>query len=242
MKYLVLIFLLFNVSLVFSQKIEGKITYLASSKMALKSIEQNNEDSKKHIRKEVNQIYKNAKDIKVILKFNESVSEYYALDKMDFTNKDAINITHIMSGSEKKFYTQNLTMKYESKTLDCYLLGECFLIENELPNWVLRQETKTIQGFLCYKAILINPRNGKQNLEAWYTPKLPYHYGIMEYYGLPGVILELNRNTLAITAIKIELNPIQRIEITEPKNIKILTQEEFKNLTRKAMPDFYNRN
>jgi hypothetical protein len=51
MKYLVLIFLLFNVSLVFSQKIEGKITYLASSKMALKSIEQNNEDSKNIFKK-----------------------------------------------------------------------------------------------------------------------------------------------------------------------------------------------
>ena len=59
--------------------------------MALKSIEQNNEDSKNHTRKEVNQIYKNAKDIKVILKFNESVSEYYAVDKMDFTNKDCMS-------------------------------------------------------------------------------------------------------------------------------------------------------
>lgn len=130
---------------------------------------------------------------------------------------------------------------YTSNTLDCYSLGECFLIENDLPKWELKQDTKTIQGFLCYKAILKNSKTGKQNLEAWYAPKIPYQYGVMNYYGLPGLILEINKNTFLMTAVKIELNPIENIIVKEPKNVKKLTQKEFKKLTRKAMPGFIRK-
>jgi GLPGLI family protein len=118
-----------------------------------------------------------------------------------------------MAGGEKNYYTYNSIIKYKNETLDCYLLGECFLIENNLPKWNLKQETKKTQGFLCYRAIIRNSRTNKITLEAWYTPKRPYQYGVMNYYGLPGVILEINRNTFTITATKIELNPLEKIKI-----------------------------
>jgi GLPGLI family protein len=162
---------------------------------------------------------------------------------MSLSNRENINLTHMMAGGENKYYTHNSVMGYSNNILDCYLLGECFLIEKDLPRWELKQETKTIQGFLCYKAILKNPRTGKQNLEAWYTPKIPYQYGVMNYFGLPGLILEINKNTFSITATKIELNPIKKIVIEKPsKKIKKLTQKEFKALTKKSMPGFYKKN
>lgn len=95
---------------------------------------------------------------------------------------------------------------------------------------------KKIQGFLCYKAILKNPRNGKIILEAWYTPKIPYQYGVLNYYGLPGLILEINKNTFTITATKIELNPLEKIKIEEPKGFKKLSYKEFKELLKKNSP------
>ena len=88
----------------------------------------------------------------------------------------------------------------------------------------------------------VNPRTGKKNIEAWYAPKIPYSYGIMNYYGLPGVILEINRNTLTITAVKIELNPINKIIIKEPKKIKKLSRKEFDVLKRKSFSEFYKKN
>lgn len=241
MKIYIIVFFLINSHSILSQTVEGKIIYIASTKKALEFGTGSNKNNLK-IENQVNEIYKNANDVTTILNFNEELSEYYVKDKLGIGNEQDINITHIMAGSEKTFYTFNSTMNYTNNTLDCYLLGECFLIENTLPKWILKQETKMIQGFLCYLAVLINPGNGKQSLEAWYTPKLPYQYGVMEYYGLPGVILELNRNTITITAIKIELNPIEGIEIIVPKNIKKLTQKDFKDLTRKSMPEFYKRN
>lgn len=89
---------------------------------------------------------------------------------------------------------------------------------------------------LCYKAILNNPRNNKIILEAWYTPKIPYQYGVMNYYGLPGLILEINKNTFTITATKIELNPLEKIKIEEPKGFKKLSYKEFKEILKKNSP------
>jgi len=243
MKTYLITFVLFCSYTVFSQNIEGKITYIASTKKALDY--RNNNDNGKgdlKIKNDVNEIYKKAKDVEVILSFNELLSEYYVIDKLEVGNEKNLNITHIMAGSEKKYYTSNSFSGYESNTLDCYILGECFLIENTLPKWELLQATKDIGGFLCYRAILKNPKTGKPNLEAWYTPKIPYQYGVMNYFGLPGLILEINKNTFSITAIKIELNPKEKIEIGEPQKVKKITQKEFKAMTRKAIPEFYKKN
>ena len=234
-----LIFLFLNLTVFHSQNIEGRITYLASAKNALNYVQ--NKKDKKHIRKHVNEIYKKAKDVEVVLKFNNLISEYYAVKKMDLRNKEEFNFTYLMSGSSKKYYTYNSIMGYKSNTLDCYLLGECFLIENLIPEWELKQDTKTIGGFFCYKAILRNKKTKKITLEAWYSPKIPYNYGIMDLYGLPGMILEINKNTLTITAIKIELNPIEKIIIKEPKKIKKLSRKEFEILKRKSFSEFYKK-
>lgn len=242
MKIYIIYILIFFSSIVLSQKLEGKITYVASTKRALEYRKDNNSGKGNlQIKRDVNEIYKKAKDVNVILTFNEQLSEYYVINKLKL-NQENLNITHIMAGSEKKYYISNLFSGYSSNTLDCFMLGECFLIENKLPKWELKQETKKIQGFLCYKAIIKNSKTGKTTLEAWYTPTIPYQYGVMNYYGLPGLILEINRNTFSITAIKIELNPIEKIEIEIPKSAKKLTQKEFKSLTRKALPDFYKKN
>jgi len=242
-KLLFLIFLFLNVILCHSQNIEGKITFLASAKKVLNYIQkEDGKENKKRERKHVNELYKNAKDINVILRFNNSMSEYYTTNKMNVSNNENINLTRLMAGGGKTYYVQNSKMSYNCNTLDCSLLGECFLIETIAPKWELKQDTKIIQGFLCYKAILRNKKTKKITVEAWYAPKIPYQYGVMNYYDLPGVILEINKNTFTITAIKIEINPIEKISIEIPKKVKKVTEKEFKSLTRKAMPGFYKRN
>jgi GLPGLI family protein len=231
MKKTLFLLLCFSVLKINCQKIEGRITYIASSKKAVAFIKNKNRKTK------VSDIYKNAKDIKIKLEFNENTSIYKPIGKMSTANVKSINLTQIMAGGESEYYTSNSFNGYVNKKLDCYLLGECFLIENEQPKWELKQETKKIQGFLCYKAILRNLKTNKVNLEVWYAPKIPYQYGIMHYYGLPGIILELNKNTFSITATKIELNPLKKIIIKEPfKKIKTLSSEEFKRLLRKNSP------
>ena len=240
MKYTLNLTIVFFLSLFSAtgQSINGKITYLATSKYAESFYKKKVKKNKKEIKSNILKLYKNSKDVYSILEFNENRSLYYVVDKMEINN-DNVNYTHILAGSEKKFYTNNNLMIYQNNTLDCFLLGECFLIENKIPKWELKNEAKKIQGFECYRAVIKNPINNKISVEVWYTPEIPYQYGVMNYFGLPGVILEINRNTFSMTAIKIELNPLEKIKIEEPKNAKKITEKEFKELTKKAMPEFY---
>ena len=234
-------FAFFNIIVFYSQNIEGVITYKASSKKAIKYVKEEKESDKdkKIIKREVNNLYKNAKDIKAFLKFNNKISEYTAVDRMVTSSQENFNLTHIMSGGKNKYYTKKSDTGYKNSTLNCELLGECFLIESLLPEWELTQETKFISGYLCYKAILRNKRTGKKTVQAWYAPKIPYGYGIMDYYGLPGMILEISRNTILITAIKIQINPPKKMVIKEPEDVKKVNQEEFKKMQKKAFPGFY---
>lgn len=98
-KYFLILLLLFKIE-TNSQKISGKITYIASTKKALDY--RNNNDGNLKIKNDVNEIYKKANDVKVILNFNEVLSEYYVIDKLEVGDVQNINITHIMAGSEKK--------------------------------------------------------------------------------------------------------------------------------------------
>ena len=114
-----------------------------------------------------------------------------------------------------------------------------YKIESKALNWELTQETKEIGGYTCYKATLKNVGNKKKVLNAWYAPAISVSYGPLQFVGLPGLILQLEKNTVVFTAKKIVLNPIEGVEIEEPKKVKRITQEEYKKLMKKSFPEFY---
>lgn len=58
--------------------------------------------------------------------------------------------------------------------------------------WELKNETKTIGKYTCYKATT-NFRG--RNYTAWYAPDIPLPYGPWKLQGLPGLILEAYDNT-----------------------------------------------
>lgn len=235
MKKLNLIISLLSIFNFYSQNIEGKITYIATADNALYYNEKEGITPTNTLK----ELYKKATNIKSVLKFNSKLSEYFIIDKLDVSRKKNFNLTYLTAGHDKKFYTYNSTMKYENKTLNCDLLDECILIQNQIPKWELVQKTKEIGGFLCYNAIITNPKTGKKKIEVWYAPSIPYQYGIMNFYGLPGVILEMNIRSILITAIKIELNPLENVEINPPKTAKELTNKEFEELQKKSFPEFF---
>jgi GLPGLI family protein len=237
------VIILFTTVTIKSQSIEGIITYVASSKQAISNLQKRETDkSKQKLRSRVNKLYEEAKDIEVILKFNNLISEYSAIKDMNISDEDEYNLTHIMAGGSYKYYTNNSIMKYNNYTLNCLLLGECFLIENPQLIWELSQESKNIGEFLCYKAVLKNPKTNKITVEAWYSPEIPYSYGVMNYYGLPGIILQITRKTISITAIKIELNPIEKVLIKQNMDIKKITRKEFDKLKKQSFSEFYKKN
>lgn len=228
---IIIFFLVFNYSFLNSQSISGKITFKGTIIIP-------NEYKKNSNKSKLIDLYKAAKDVEATLIFNKKFSFFSTVDKMDTENSTGFNFTHINAGGNNKFYTENAIMQYVSSTLDCDLLNECFLVENIMPKWELSRETKIIEGYLCYKATITNPRTKLKTIEVWYTPKIPYSYGVLEYFGLPGVILEFRRKTFMLKAVNIELEPTY-IEVEKPsKKYTLLKRKEFKKMVNKAYPVF----
>jgi GLPGLI family protein len=102
-------------------------------------------------------------------------------------------------------------------------------------DWSLTNETKTIEGFLCYKATtideVINQKEGfKFTITAWYCPKIPVSIGPLYLNGLPGLILETERRNVVFGAKKIIINAENATEITKPDIRNLKTKDEVKKL------------
>jgi len=62
---------------------------------------------------------------------------------------------------------------------------------------------------------------------VWFAPEIPSNFGPKNYVGLPGLVLEVERDMFTLTATKINLNPDKEIKIKRVKsNEKIITREE----------------
>lgn len=72
---------------------------------------------------------------------------------------------------------------------------------------------------------------------AWYTMQIPVNQGPGEYWGLPGLILEVNADKTTILCSKIVLNPEEKEEINVPSKGKEVTREEYSDTVTKKMEE-----
>lgn len=72
---------------------------------------------------------------------------------------------------------------------------------------------------------------------AWYTPQIPVNQGPDDYWGLPGLILEINADRTTILCTKIVLNPTEKDTIDKPKKGEEVTQAEYTEITTKKMEE-----
>ena len=78
-------------------------------------------------------------------------------------------------------------------------------------------------------------------ITAWYSPEIPVSQGPAKYWGLPGLILEVNDGRTAILCTKIVLNPADKVKIKEPSKGKEVSQEEYDKITAEKMKDMSER-
>lgn len=79
-------------------------------------------------------------------------------------------------------------------------------------------------------------------ITAWYTPEIPVNQGPENYWGLPGLILEVNDGKTVILCSKVVLNPKVKTEIKAPTKGKVTTQKEFDETVVKKMEEFRDMN
>jgi GLPGLI family protein len=76
---------------------------------------------------------------------------------------------------------------------------------------------------------------------AWYTLDIPVGHGPGDYWGLPGLILEIDAGETKIFCTKIVLNPKEKSEISEPKKGKVVNQEEYDKIVEEKMKEMRER-
>ncbi|MEM9679073.1 MAG: GLPGLI family protein [Bacteroidota bacterium] len=72
---------------------------------------------------------------------------------------------------------------------------------------------------------------------AWYSPQIPINQGPDDYWGLPGLILEINADRTTILCTKIVMNPEEKEEIQKPEKGDEVTQAEYNEIITKKMQE-----
>ncbi|WGK95559.1 MULTISPECIES: GLPGLI family protein [Flavobacterium] len=79
-------------------------------------------------------------------------------------------------------------------------------------------------------------------IAAWYTPEIPVNQGPEGYWGLPGLILEINDGKTTILCSKVVLNPKDKAEIKPSTKGKVVSQKEYDETVIKKMEEFREMN
>lgn len=166
---------------------------------------------------------------------DKDLSAYHFVPKIDNTQKDETSaLSATMSASTNPVYQNTETKTYIE---EAKIQQKQFLIKDTLPqiDWKITKETKEIAGFPVLKATAILSDESKTELTAWYTPKLNFKNGPDKFWGLPGLILEVetqinyeggSKEGTRYIAEKVEiLNTSEKSKI--PTKGKEISQQEF---------------
>lgn len=216
-----LLFVFFISNLIFSQS--GKITYTVKVQSTEKEIPKKFEDL-------MLQVLEYANNQKFELSFDKNISSFKLneqLAKNEQFDQKIENIARSSFSTDSDVYLDHPNKKEIHKKSD----GQLVLNNYKVQNWIVTNESKTIDGNKCFKAILkidfINRKGESKTKEtiAWFAPSLPFAYGPNNYFGLPGLILELTENKTTYYATKIELSK-EEIIIDFPKG-KTVTRDQY---------------
>jgi GLPGLI family protein len=188
--------------------------------------------------KSYNESISNAKYLRFTLNFNKERAVFSFNEGLAVDNSDLF-MSKVSAGYMNEVY------QYKDYSL-CAIFGfgNYVLKTDAIKDWTLENETKEIEGFLCYKATSTKKiNNGKGNFVfpviAWYCPKIPFSYGPNGYGNLPGLILELQVRNVVYGVKKIDLNLSKPPVLGKPKDYPIINQDEF---DEKIMTVYKNRN
>jgi GLPGLI family protein len=157
------------------------------------------------------------------LNFNQTKLNFSLLEKLSQENFNEFHNTLAkIIVSQYDYY-----IDYPNKIM-LEISSDGTVIEKELIKiqWEITSESKQIDLYQCYKATYnfeYLARNNKMKtkvITAWFAPSLPYPYGPKNYYGLPGLILELTEGDITFIVSQIDLYDAE-IEIKLPAGKRV---------------------
>lgn len=165
---------------------------------------------------------------KMKLTFSESQSLYaYASESAEYEG------TSYKGRNEDLFFFRDFD---KERIVDVEeTLGRTYVIEDSLrlPGWKIGDQIKEIAGHLCSKATTTDALKN-QSITAWFAQDIPVPAGPERFYGLPGLIMELDINDgdVVIEATSVVMKPTAN-ELKPPKSKgKRVTSAAFEKLLR----------
>ena len=251
-----------------AQEFQGKAEYFSKriQKMQVNKAPEE-QGMSPEMEKAFQEAMKSATEKQYTLLFNKSeclYEEQEKLEKPEASANGGFSISVSFSGEGKKY----LNLKDKICIEEADIFGKEFLIVEPLekPDWKLLNETKKIGEYNCFKAELLIQVTEKQKEEykeflkkeetkpslfkmeepkdkviiAWYTPEIPVSFGPNNYWGLPGLILEINEDEIIILCSKVSLSNKEKAKIKVPNTGDKVTQKKFDEIEKKKMDSMKN--
>lgn len=191
----------------------------------------------------ISDIGKSLNFIEYKLYCNSYSSIYFLVDKLEIKNNINDKTAIILAG--KGIFYKNI--KEKIKIVQKQSMGEKFNILHHFNEykWEISTETKSINGYNCYKALgrkeeydYARKRKNEINLVVWFTPEIPFPFGPRGIDGLPGLVLEASKNDkMYFYLTKIDFNNKETFEILKkPKGGKDILADDYLKRIAELMP------
>lgn len=239
-----------------AQDFQGQAIYYSKSKMELGNWGARMSEAQK---KQIAERMKNRLEKTYVLNFNKEESLFYEEEKLDAMSGATDSWgKNFARGEQYKNVKENALVQNQE------FYGKNFLVKDNLQEikWVMGSEQRQIGQYMCFKATAIVPTNelawydfswsrlrnrapqdGSEpeiqmtQIEAWYTPQIPVGHGPGEFWGLPGLILEVSAGGTTMLCSKLILNPDEEIEIEAPDKGKEITKVDYQQTVMTKMQE-----
>lgn len=246
MKNIIFYFILFFSLPLFAQQKENH-----SFKIVYKKIPQTNEEKVSNIknpeiRDNINTIDSYMTTLRYDLLINNDESIFYQREQMDRDNMGIAGVAEIVGGGKGIYYFNKKGKKIIHAIENG---GQKYLVSIDVSkyDWKVHRETKTIAGYLCYRAtaeeeinigLTLNsksssPSPATRTLEVWFAPKLPSMFGPTEFVGLPGLVMQAQGMGVIFRVVSIEST--ENVCVEKPTNGKQVTEKEYGMKIEKGM-------
>jgi GLPGLI family protein len=247
------------------QDFQGQAVYYSKTKMELGNWGKGRSEAEI---KQIAARMKNRLEKKYVLTFNKAESMFYEDEKLDAMSgatdswgknfapgKQYKNVKLNSQVQSQEFYGKQFLVKDSLQPIE-WVLGKetkligkyvCFKASASVPtneltwydfSWdrIRNAETKKTDSTGVSSEVTVN----MTDIEAWYTPQIPVGHGPLEYWGLPGLILEVSAGSTTLLCTRITMNPEEKIEIEAPDKGKEITKKDYQATITEKMQEFAN--
>lgn len=254
-KIIVLLCLAVSTSFLAQRSFQGKATYMSKRSMDMSRFGEMSEQQKKQVMARMKSFLEKT----YTLSFNQTESLFK--EEVALEAPGTSGPSWGRSNGQGAIY-KNAKEKEMIEDVEMFSKRFLVIEDMEQPKWEMSTETKKIGDYTCYKATLIKEdttvdwsdmfgRRGRDNQEkdstanknkqeekrllevtAWYTPQIPINSGPESYWGLPGLILEVNAGRTTMLCTEIIINPEETITIEKPTKGKKVDREEYNKIVK----------